>query len=244
LWNAVSGISGAATGLAFTSASNQTLVTATLDFGFNNGAGGNTTNGTPSWLLSYEDGVNTNFPGIGTAVPEGQLTVNDLPKGAYKLYLYGANYDGDRGSIFTVAAANGGAADNGITGTINGSIIGLNAIANSVCTFAEGDNYVLFTNVVTDATGAITVTYVPNPGGNLTGEAPFNGVQVVGAVVPHTVMAIKFSGTKEVITWSPSTGTLQSATVVTGPYTAIPGATSPYTNTVSAAQQYFRVKVQ
>lgn len=244
LWNPFPGTPGVPTGLAFTSASNQTLVTATLDYGFNNGANGNTTNGTPSWLLSYEDAVNAGSPGIGgTTNPEGQLIIHDLPQGAYKLYIYGANYDGDRGSIFTFDPTNGGVADGGTNSTLNGSIIGENAIANGVCTFAEGDNYVFFTNVVADPTGAITMYYVPNPSGFLTGEAPFNGVQIVGNVVVHPALAIQKSGTAEILTWTPNIGVLQSSTNVLGPYVSITGSTSPYTNSISGAQEFFRVSV-
>jgi Concanavalin A-like lectin/glucanases superfamily/Immunoglobulin I-set domain len=244
-WNPIPGNSGTSTGPAFDSASNQTLVSASLIFGFNNGATGNTTNGTPSWLLSYEDAVNTNSPGIGNGTdigPVGQLTINDLPQGTYKVYLYGANYDGNRGSVFTMAPVNGGAADGGTNGTVNGSIIGLNAIANGVCTFAEGDNYVFFTNVVADAFGNITVTYSPNPAGNLTGEAPFNGVQVIGSVRP--TLSIQKQGANAILSWNPATGVLQSATSVSGPYSDIVGSTSPYTNVVSGTQQFFRVRTQ
>jgi hypothetical protein len=45
-----------------------------------------------------------------------------------------------------------------------------------------------------------------------------------------------------VLTWR--TGALQSAPTVAGPYTAIVGASSPYTNMPSGDQQYFSVKVQ
>jgi len=243
VWNAFSATSGVSTGPAFSSSSNQTLVSASLIFGFNNGATGNTTNGTPSWLLSYEDAVNTNSPGIGNASPigpEGQLTINDLPQGTYKVYLYGANYDGNRGSVFTMAPANGGAADGGTNGTVNGSIIGTGAIAGGVCRFAEGDNYVFFTNVVADAFGNITVTFVPNPAGVLTGEAPINGVQVIGVVPP--TLTIQRQGASVVISWNPASAVLQSATSVSGPYSNVVGATSPYTNNVSGTAQFFRVR--
>ncbi|HEV2436633.1 MAG TPA: LamG-like jellyroll fold domain-containing protein [Verrucomicrobiae bacterium] len=245
LWNAFSATSGVSTGPALSSSSNQTLVSATLIFGFNNGSTTSTTNGTPSWLLSYEDGVNTNSPGIGNGTdigPEGQLTINDLPQGTYKVYLYGANYDGNRGSVFTLAPANGGAADGGTNGTINGSIIGTGAISAGVCRFAEGDNYVFFTNVVADSFGNITVTYVPNPAGVLTGEAPIDGVQVIGAVRP--TLAIQKQGANVIISWNPVTGVLQSAASVSGPYSDILGSTSPYTNAVSGTQQFFRVRTQ
>lgn len=50
------------------------------------------------------------------------------------------------------------------------------------------------------------------------------------------------AGKTIVISWS--SGTLQSATTVTGPYTDVAGATSPYTNVISGAQMFFRSHVQ
>lgn len=239
-WNPIGG-SGVPTGLAFNSASNQTLVTATLIYGFNNtGIGNGQVNGDPSWLLSTEDAVNSGSPGIGTSLaPEGQLTVNDLPQGAYTVYLYSGNYDGNRGAIFNVAPANGGGADQGINATANAQA-GLNGSDTTV--FAEGDNYVIFTNVVADAAGNITITYVPNDANPniLHGEAPFDGVQLVLAVRP--VLTIHVSGTSVTISWNPAGGTLQSATSVAGPYSDVIGANSPYPTTLSGTQQYFRVK--
>jgi hypothetical protein len=242
-WNAVPGTSGTSTGLAYNSASNLTLVAASFIFGFNNGADTDTTNGTPSWLLSYEDAVNASSPGIGTAAaPEGQLTVSDLPQGSYTVYLYGANYDGDRGSTFTLASDNGGGAFGGTNSTLNGLVLGESAIVNGVCSFAFGDNYVDFTNVVTDPFGTITVMYVPNPNplSGFSGEAPFNGVQIIGTVVP--TLAIEHSGANVIINWGPAGAALQSAPSVTGPYTTIAGATAPYTNTTSTTMQFYRVK--
>lgn len=56
-------------------------------------------------------------------------------------------------------------------------------------------------------------------------------------------LQVTYSGTNIIVTWAqPSSGTakLQSATTVTGPYTDVPGATSPYTTPVSSAPKYFR----
>ena len=47
-----------------------------------------------------------------------------------------------------------------------------------------------------------------------------------------------------VLTWSDSGFTLQTAPAVTGVYTNIPGATSPYTNRISGGQQFFRLLAQ
>jgi hypothetical protein len=49
-------------------------------------------------------------------------------------------------------------------------------------------------------------------------------------------------GSELVLTWP--AGTLLSATSVKGPYTAVTGATSPYTNSLSQAQLYYRVQLQ
>lgn len=248
-WNPI-GASGTATPLAFSSASNQTLVTATLIYGFNNSGigqpGAGQTQGSPSWLLSTEDAVNGNSPGIGTAsAPEGQLTINDLPQGTYTVYLYGENYDGTRGSIFSFAPTNGGVADQGMDATDPTAQTGYNTSDST--TFVEGETYIFFTNVVADATGAITLNYVYNNRDPLllTGEAPFDGVQVIKNVVavPPT-MSIQASGGQAVISWSPAGGTLQSSANVAGPYSDVAGASSPYTvNLNSAPQQFFRVHV-
>ena len=65
-----------------------------------------------------------------------------------------------------------------------------------------------------------------------------------GTIIPAAV-SLHSQGTngQVMLTWS--TGVLQSAPAVTGPYTDIlPMATSPYTIAPSANQQYFRVRIQ
>jgi hypothetical protein len=246
-WNVIFETAGKPSSLAVNSSSNATLVTESLIAGLVNGSLVDATNGQPAYVLCYEDGANAGNPGIGTSVaPEGQLTINNLPQGTYVLYLYGANYDGNRGTTFTVAPVNGGVADQGISSTLNGSIIGAGAIASGKCSFAEGDNYVLFTNVVADPTGAITVTYVPNQNGAFTGEAPFNGFQVIEVVPPIISVLNQTNKANMVITWNPSLGVLQSSTSVTGAYTTVPGVIPPYTNALQggAPLQFFRVKVK
>ena len=43
-----------------------------------------------------------------------------------------------------------------------------------------------------------------------------------------------------VLSWTNAGFTLQSAPAVTGPFTYLPAATSPYTNPLTAPQQFFR----
>jgi PKD repeat protein len=55
-------------------------------------------------------------------------------------------------------------------------------------------------------------------------------------------LTIQWSGSEVSLTWS--SGTLQAAPEVTGLYTNVPGATSPYLLPPSQASQFFRVQVR
>jgi hypothetical protein len=66
-----------------------------------------------------------------------------------------------------------------------------------------------------------------------------NQLSFVGT--PPSTFALKvLAGPKLQLTWS--AGTLQSTTNLPGPWTAVAGATSPYTNSPTGAQQFFRVQ--
>ena len=238
-WNLAPGVSGTASSAALSSGFAPTPITLTLNYGFNNSGlpNGNAPNGSPGYLLGSENAVNGGSPGIGTgANPEGQFILKNVPQGSYSLYLYAANFDGDRGSTFTLSTTNGGVADGGTNSTVNGSVVGLNAIVMGHEAFAEGDNYIFYHNVTPDATGTITGTYVPNPNpisGN-NGEAPFNGLQLA----LHLISITSSSAGNVTVTWSG--GTLQSAPDLSGTWTNMPG-TSPLTIPATGAAQYFKV---
>ncbi len=65
-----------------------------------------------------------------------------------------------------------------------------------------------------------------------------------GVVTPSVTLRLQVVKGKNVLSWSWTPGILQSASNVTGPYTDIIGATSPYTNTSSGTQQFFRLNIQ
>jgi len=70
-----------------------------------------------------------------------------------------------------------------------------------------------------------------------------NAFATYGTIVsPVVTLRCQAVGGQLVLTWT--AGTLQSASTVTGPYTDITGASSPYTVGPSSPQQYFRVRVQ
>jgi uncharacterized repeat protein (TIGR03803 family) len=54
-------------------------------------------------------------------------------------------------------------------------------------------------------------------------------------------LTIQLAGNAVVLSWTNSTFALQSAPAVTGTYTNVSSATTPYTNPISGAQQFFRL---
>jgi len=157
-----------------TSGGSLSPVRLSADFGADNGATGGATLGTPSWLLSS----------AAISSSTETFTLHNVAAGTYLLYCYGANYDNDRGTLFSV---NSGTAHNGINATLNE--------ANGTRpgqSFMEGVNFVYFLGVTPDANGDITIQALPNPADgvgnpNLPGEADVNGFQLVAVPEPGTM---------------------------------------------------------
>jgi len=228
-WNLFPNPPGGTTAAGKDSAGSNTLTTLSMEYGFNNGASNPGAQGSPCFLVEYEAGVNANTPGAGTSAnPMGTFTFHDVPPGVYTLYVYSANYDGNRGSVISLAAANGGQADGGTNATQNVQS------DHSCDTMVEGDNYVFFHDVVPDANGTISGSYVPNPLGTLTGEGQIDALQLV---LDQVTIQNEANGT---VTLRWSGGTLQSAPSVTGPWTPVTGS-SPQTVGATGQQQFYRV---
>ena len=159
-----------------TSAGLLSPITLSANFGFDNGATAGATLGQPSWLLSsaaVSNGAN----------PLETFTLHHVPFGTYLLYCYGANYDNNRGTLFSVSS---GSAHNGIDATLNANNGGPGQ------SFSEGANFVYFLGVTPDANGDITINALPNPmdgvgNGNLPGETDVNGFQLVMVPEPSTL---------------------------------------------------------
>jgi hypothetical protein len=66
--------------------------------------------------------------------------------------------------------------------------------------------------------------------------------QVQNHFLNNARLTINKIGNKAVLTWP--AGTLQAAGVVTGTYTNVTGASSPYTNTITGSATYFRLQMQ
>jgi uncharacterized repeat protein (TIGR03803 family) len=81
-------------------------------------------------------------------------------------------------------------------------------------------------------------------GTNIPNGNPLNNIggTVFKLTVPITLF-FQNIGSTTVLSWNDPSFILQAASAVTGSYTNIPGATSPYTNTITGPQQFFRLLV-
>jgi hypothetical protein len=77
----------------------------------------------------------------------------------------------------------------------------------------------------------------------ITKQSGYNWDSGITFLSLQTPLTIQQSGTNVVLTWTNSAFSLQAAPAVTGTYTNIPGATSPYTNAITGSQQFFRAIV-
>ena len=69
-----------------------------------------------------------------------------------------------------------------------------------------------------------------------------NPAQIQNHYLNTTRLTAVLSGGNIIVSWP--TGTLQAAGTVSGVYTNVPGATSPYTNAISGGQLYYRAQLQ
>ena len=193
-WNGFGGFNRAAwPATAVTSAGFPSPVTLSITYGFDTGGvynysdnvGHNLVQGLPGFLMGNAAAVDSTNPGAGTAVaPMGTFILHNVAAGTYTLYLYGADYDNDRGTTFALDPANGGSPAGGIASTLNDQ-----SSPGVTLAFSQGANYVIFNDVHPDAAGNITGSFIPNPAdgvgnSNLSGEADFNGLQLITAPEP------------------------------------------------------------
>lgn len=75
-------------------------------------------------------------------------------------------------------------------------------------------------------------------------EGGSGGGGTVFAFNPAIPLRAAVLNTNLVLSWDDPSFQLQSAPIVSGPYTNIPGATSPYTNAATSPQQFFRLQHQ
>jgi len=82
--------------------------------------------------------------------------------------------------------------------------------------------------------------------GSFYGIATAGGTNNYGTIFKLTIPTVlncQNLGNAVVLSWNDPLSVLQSAPAVTGTYTNVPSATSPYTNTLTGPQQFFRLQV-
>jgi hypothetical protein len=152
-------------------------VTLSISYSQDNGAGtinAPLTQGTPGFILGEA--------AIAPPNVTGMFTLHNVPAGNYDLYLYGANYDGDRGARFivgnqVVTIYNNPALDGQHPGT----------------QFDLGANYTILHGITPDGNGNITGTWdgqFTNPFTGQSGEGDFNGLQLVTIVPEPTTFGL------------------------------------------------------
>lgn len=149
-----------------------------------------------------------------------------VPNGLYNIVLFSC--DGNE----THGPPNGGATTFAIDG------VSQTAEPTQDTSFVQGDNYVVFTNVV--ATGGVINGTWSTVAGYRIGD--FNGAQVE-YLGPASVkiQTTPLSGGQFQLQWSQ--GTLLQSTNVLGPWTTN-GSPSPFTVIPSGPQMYYRIRVQ
>jgi hypothetical protein len=207
-----------------------------------------------------EENNNAQIPGEDLALMTGyldsgaatttQVKISGVPtkltSTGYDVYVYCIGGVSGRGGGYRVTDSNGtqlAPAKDYIRVQGPASPVGWVLATNQGTNYATG-NYMVFTNLT--AANIIVEGSTDNGlafGG--TPRAPINAVQLVPTGIKGsssiTINSITSSGGNVVITWTGG-GTLQEATVVTGPWTDQTGKTSPATIPMSGKGAFFRVK--
>jgi hypothetical protein len=72
-------------------------------------------------------------------------------------------------------------------------------------------------------------------------STPTDYIDYIAFAPPPVPLNIRISGKTAILTWTNLAFALQGAPSASGAYTNIPGATSPYTNTIAGSQSFFRL---
>ncbi|MCO5052140.1 MAG: immunoglobulin domain-containing protein [Verrucomicrobiae bacterium] len=162
------------------------------------------------------------------------------------LYTYQTTFDLTGYDLSKVRVIGGVAADNAVndvllngvsTGVTVAGFGGLNSFTFTSGLVA-GENTVDF--ILENALTGGTDSDSPNPAGL---RVDLRGLLDIRTSLPEVTLTVGASGNNITISWSPvgPDQKLQWAPDVTGPWTEIPGATSPYQTTSTGTQRFFRI---
>jgi uncharacterized repeat protein (TIGR03803 family) len=216
------------------------------------------TNGTGFSVIKSFDGTNGQYP-IGTLVLSGNTLYGATSLGGTNGgtgTVFKINTDG---SSFTVLRHVGGIdgiepwAGLALSGrTLYGTTDGGGALSDGSTGFGtifaintDGTGFTVLKTLTADD-GRQPQAKVTVSGNTLYGTTSTGGIEGYGTVFKLVFPITLFyqnTGSDTVLSWNDPSFVLQVAPAVTGTYTNIPGATSPYTNAFTGPQQFFRLLV-
>jgi uncharacterized repeat protein (TIGR03803 family) len=199
------------------------------------GSPGDGRNPLGSLVLSGNTLYGTAFNGTSSGFG-AVFAVNTDGSGFTNLHVFdGVNGAYPAGSLTLSGKTLYGSASGGFEGTVF-----------SINTDGSGFTNIYFFNNSTKKTGNDPNGGLVLSGNTLYGTTTAGGTNGYGVVFSLTVPITLFYqniSSAVVLTWNDPSFVLQAAPAVTGTYTNIPGATSPYTNTITGPQQFFRLLV-
>jgi hypothetical protein len=74
------------------------------------------------------------------------------------------------------------------------------------------------------------------------GNFDYATIKYSSSILPPPHLDFQNLNNQLVLSWTNSAFSLQSAPSVSGTFTNVPGAASPYTNAITGAQQFFRLE--
>ena len=184
-------------------------------------------------IATMDSGAWTSGPGANNLLSDycavggvgSTITVTNLPNGTYNVAVFGINAS---------------YASDATTYTINGvsqSVTNFQDIA-----FVPYDNSLVFAGVLV-TTGALPISAAIAEGT----ESAFNGLQVQAVSLSPVSISTTWDGTYLTLSWGNNSGygALLSAPSVTGPWTPVRNAASPFvvTPSPSVPQQFYRVSI-
>jgi uncharacterized repeat protein (TIGR03803 family) len=86
---------------------------------------------------------------------------------------------------------------------------------------------------------SVNTLYGMTFGGGSVGDGTVFALTLFPLPIP---LNIQLAGNNVILTWANAAFSLQSAPAVTGVYTNVPGATSPYTNAITGSHQFYRLE--
>jgi len=212
--------------------------------------------GVPLWTNLYAGpGLNNDDRAVGLTVNKGKVSVlgssigsnpfADFATLAYSTagtLLWTNHFNGDWGADAPEAIASDSAGNVFVTG-LRGDAA-LNTMYYVILAYSGAGTllwsnqfiytFIVPTEIAVNAAGNVFVTGYGGTGAGVT-------LKYASSLPPPTVLGFQWLNNQLVINWTNSGCVLQSSPSITGTFTTISGATSPYTNSPNGSQQFFRL---